>query len=100
MMLRFADAGCMPSATARFHAPAYHAHETPFAESVSPIVLAVCGGSGNCAGSARSGLPLGAGGTPVGWYAGRPVLAAEPSGEIALSEACTGPIGSDFGESG
>lgn len=65
-MLRFTDAGCMLSATARFYAPAYHAHETPFAERVSPIVLTVCGGSGCFAGSANRGSPSAVGAYPEG----------------------------------
>jgi hypothetical protein len=37
--IRFAAGSCMPSATAASHAPEYHAHEMPFADSVSPMVL-------------------------------------------------------------
>ena len=60
----------MPSFTAAFHAPAYHAHEMPFADSVSPMVFCVCGGSTCFDGSAKRGSPPGAGGTRDGWYGG------------------------------
>ena len=37
IIIRFAAARCIPSFIASFHAPAYHAHEMPFADNVSPI---------------------------------------------------------------
>src|SRR5690349_13027716 len=99
MMLRFAAGGCVPSASALFQPPAYHAHDTPLADSVSPIVFAVCGGSG-CpeplvpAGSAITKGPFGAGGMPLGWYGGCEVLSDHPSGETCpppLLNNCTAP---------
>ena len=53
-----------------FHAPEYHAHEIPFADSVSPIVFSVCGGRICFVGSAKRGSPAAAGGTRDGWYGG------------------------------
>ena len=72
--LRFASGACMPSFSAAFHAPAYHAQETPFADSVSPTVLCVCGGSDCLRASAKRASPPGAGGTREGWYGGWLVL--------------------------
>ena len=74
MTFRFADAGCMPSATAAFHAPPYHAQEMPFADNVSPMVFCVCGGSTPFDGSAKRGSPAVAGATRDGWYGGWFVL--------------------------
>src|SRR5580765_5811269 len=99
MIMRFASGGRRPSATASFHASAYQAQEISFAESVSPIVFAVCGGSGCFDGSARSGLPPGAGGVPLGWYGGSPACTAYPSGVTWPSwETCTRPSSTDFGD--
>src|SRR4051812_38162475 len=83
-MVRLAPGGCWPSASACLYAPAYQAHDTPFCDSKSPIVVAVCGGSGKLpcvpAGSASSFGPFAAGGIPLGWYAGCDVLSDHPSG--------------------
>jgi hypothetical protein len=65
-----------PSASAALQPPAYHAHDTPFADSVSPTVLSVCGGTGSFAGSARSTEAPTAGAIPEGWYHGCEVLTA------------------------
>src|SRR6186713_2934735 len=101
MTARFASGGRRPSATAAFHASAYHAHETPLAESVSPIVLPVCGGRGCFAGSARSRLPPGAGGVPLGWYGGSPACTAYPSGVTWPSRtSSTGPSSTEAGDDG
>src|SRR5437763_14013940 len=83
MILRFSLAGRRPSASAMLQPPAYHAQFTPFADNVSPIVLAVCGGRGSLhagvpLGSARSRLPSGAGGMPLGWEGGC-VVPADPA---------------------
>src|SRR3954470_24030013 len=85
MMLRLALGGCVPSATALFHPPAYQAHDTPLADKVSPIVRAVCGGNGRPllplpAGSAPVSGPLAAGGMPLGCQGGCVVLIDQPSG--------------------
>src|SRR5206468_7927798 len=85
MTLRFTLAGCCPSASAAFQPPAYQAQDTPLALSVSPMVFAVCGGTGSPAagtpcGLASSGVPPSAGGTPLGWYGGCEVLTDQPSG--------------------
>src|SRR2546423_12391115 len=71
MTLRFAFGSCRPSASASFQPPAYHAQLTPFAESVSPIVFSLSGGTGWSASSARSRLAPAAGGGPPGWDGGR-----------------------------
>jgi hypothetical protein len=68
MTVRFAPGGCIASASAAFHPPAYHAHDIPLAVSVSPMVFAVCGGSVYFDGSAYRGSPPSAGGTAEGWY--------------------------------
>src|SRR5256885_4458455 len=82
MTLRFAFGSCRPSASASFQPPAYHAQLTPFAESVSPIVFSLSGGTGWSAASARSRLAPAAGGVPLGWDGGRggvsPVAAGGP----------------------
>src|SRR5262249_45680167 len=54
----------MPSWRATFHAPAYHAHVTPLAVSVSPMVFCVCGARVWRAGSVRRGVPARAGRAP------------------------------------
>ena len=64
----------LESAVAAFQPPAYQAHDTPFALSVSPMVFSFCGGSGWRDGSAESRLPPAAGGMPLGWYGGCRVL--------------------------
>ena len=64
----------MPSCSAASQAPEYHAHDTPFADSVSPMVVSVCGGSVCFAGSAYRASPSFAGGTRDGWYRGWVVL--------------------------
>src|SRR5256885_14232440 len=66
MTLRFAFGSCRPSASASFQPPAYHAQLTLFAESVSPIVFSLSGGTGRSAASARSRLAPAAGGGPPG----------------------------------
>ena len=74
MTVRLASGGCIASASAAFHPPAYHAHEIPFAESVSPIVFVVCGGSVYFDGSAKRGSPPGAGGTAEAGSGAKPEL--------------------------
>src|ERR1041385_1647955 len=100
MTLRFAFGSWRPSARAASQPPAYQAHETPFAESVSPIVLSVNAAAGWRAGSARSGLPPGAGGMPLGWYDGCEVLTRNPSGDERPSNPGTGPLSALDGEPG
>jgi hypothetical protein len=63
-----------PSFVASLQPPAYQAQLTPFAESVSPMVLSREGGSGWRAGSARLTSAPAAGGMPLGWYGGCVVL--------------------------
>src|SRR2546430_9650428 len=70
MTLRFAFGSCRPSASASFQPPAYHAQLTPFAESVSPIVFSLSGGTGWSASSARSRLAPAAGGVALRWDRG------------------------------
>src|SRR2546430_17518565 len=70
MTLRFAFGSCRPSASASFQPPAYHAQLTPFAESVSPIVFSLSGGTGWSASSARSRLAPAAGGGAPRWGRG------------------------------
>src|SRR4030095_10141294 len=78
--IRFAAGGCMPSFTAMSHAPAYHTHVTPFAESVSPMVFCVCGGRIGFEGSAKRVSPPGAGGTRDGWDGGLVGVRENPAG--------------------
>src|SRR2546430_4306580 len=82
MTLRFAFGSCRPSASASFQPPAYHAQLTPFAESVSPIVFSLSGGTGWSAASARSRLAPAAGGEAPRWDRRRrgftPVAAGGP----------------------
>src|SRR5262245_44107723 len=66
MTLRFSLGGRLPSAMAALQPPAYQAHVMPLADSVSPIVLFVCGGRG----SPRRWLPLASAsssGPPLSW---------------------------------
>src|SRR4029077_10270685 len=100
MTVRGASGGCMPSRRAASQPPAYHAHDTPRAERVSPIVLWVCGGNGLPAGSANRGSPPGAGGTWLGWKGGCSVFTAKPSGVTLPSRNDGGPVSADAGESG
>ena len=65
----------MPSFSAASHAPAYHAHEMPFADSVSPIVFERLRRQRVLAPDRRSARsPPFAGGTRDGWYGGCVVL--------------------------
>src|SRR6476661_9551244 len=99
MMLRLTPGACMPSASAWFQPPAYQAHCTPRADSVSPMVRAVCGGTGTPlealpAGSAMVSGPSAAGAMPLGWYGGCEVLTDQPSGVTCpppLLTTCTAP---------
>src|SRR5215470_19752001 len=100
MTRRGSSGGCMPSSTARSHAPAYHAHETPAADSVSPIVFAVCGGSVCCAGSAKRGSPPFAGGTRDGWYGGCAVFTEYPSLVTSPPARMGAPDSTEVGELG
>src|SRR2546423_191006 len=107
MTRRFTLAGWRPSASAAFQPPAYHAHETPLALNVSPIVRCVWGGTGRPKpvvpfGSARSVDEASAGGTPLGWYGGCEVFTDSPSGVTCpppLLTTCTAPTLAD-GEPG
>src|SRR5271169_568371 len=85
MTLRGAPAACMPSASASFQASAYHAQSNPLADSLSPMVCIVCGGSGFCLASAKRASPPAAGGMLLGSYGGCMVLTAKPSGVTAPS---------------
>src|SRR3954463_14855916 len=69
-----------PSANAAVTPPPYQARERPFAESVSPIDFSRIGGSVWRAGSARSRLPPGAGGTPLRWEGRLGRVHADPVG--------------------
>src|SRR6187455_2096491 len=100
MIARLAWGSCRPSATAALQPPAYHAQDTPFADSVSPTVLSVCGGTGDFAGSARSSAAPAAGAMPEGWYQGCEVLTAYPSGVTWPSKICIGPSSTDAGDAG
>src|SRR5438552_12894621 len=100
MTRRFTDGGWRPSASAAFHPPAYQVHDTPLADSVSPIVRAVCAGPGSplpgvpC-GSAKASAPPSAGGIPLGWYGGCEVLTDRPSDITCpppLLTTCTAPM--------
>src|SRR5882757_3487751 len=108
MMVRFSFAGRRPSASAAFQPPEYQAQLTFLADSVSPIVLADCGGKGapmraSPLGSARSSEPSAAGGMPLGWYGGCEVLTEKPSGVTCPPMpplwVCTAPSRAE-GESG
>ncbi len=66
----------MPSFTAASHAPEYHAHEIPFADSVSPMVFIVCGGRKCFVGSTARGSPFLAGGMRLGCHGGWLVVSA------------------------
>src|SRR3954470_8798303 len=100
MIERFSSGACVPSCTAAFHAPVYHAQLMPFAESVSPIVFVVCGGSVWRAGSVKRGSPPFAGGTADGWYGGCVVLTDQPSGVTSPPVADSSPPIALAGESG
>src|SRR5437899_10447627 len=89
MTLRFAFGSFRPSAIASFQPPAYHTQLTPFAESVSPIVFSLSGGTGWCAVSARSRLAPAAGGMPLGWYGGCEVFTMYTSGVTNPSQNTT-----------
>src|SRR5215831_12675191 len=92
--------GCIPSWSARFQAPAYHAHVTPLALSVSPMVFCVCGARVWRVGSVPRGSPSGAGGTRDGCQGGCVVLTENPSGVTAPSRSSGGPSSTEAGDPG
>src|ERR1043166_2761979 len=91
MIARFSLGSRLPSASAWFQPPAYQAHETPFADSVSPIVFADCAGTGLRAGSASSRFSPAAGGRPLGWEGGCGGFTVYPSGVTVPSRTVGGP---------
>src|SRR5256885_9997349 len=92
MTLRFAFGSCRPSASASFQPPAYHAQLTPFAESVSPIVFSLSGGTGWSAASARSRLAPAAGGRPLGRDGGARGVPPVPAGRPPPAENFNRPL--------
>src|SRR5260221_3869791 len=98
MIARLSAGGRRPWAFAAFHATASHAHESFFAESVSPMVFAVCGGTGYFAGSATSRLAPAAGAMPLGWYGGFGVFGTEAAGVDHPLKQVTGPRNTRPGE--
>src|ERR1041384_957789 len=100
MTARFSFGSRFPSASAWFQPPAYQVHDTPFADKVSPIVFAVCGGTGLRAGSASSRFPPAAGGRPLGWYGGCEVFTVYPSGVTVPARDGGGPSAGGRGNTG
>ena len=60
----------MPSVKAAFHEPPYHFHETALADSMSPMLAWVCGGSVvalDVVAYSASEPETSAGALPLGW---------------------------------